>query len=191
MANKCNQCNFYDDKTCRGVIPRITADGPIWLAIEPSQLACPIFKFKQEVSDAPDAEVLYNYIKMGKKRTMRQIETYLLDWNIHRVAQAIDELTKSKHIEGKQQGVAYYIVCMDTKKAYKTTQFDTKQWLLDTLVYTTYTPIRELTEKYAISTGKQFDLQLSQTITQALHDGLIESTVGNGKTGMMYRRVKI
>lgn len=122
----CSQCKYYHNSQCRGHAPTVLSTGvTMWPYVQDTDKAC--FKFQFDVVEEDtreDTEQLYEYIRIGKRRTMKQIESQFEHWGLTRITNTLNALKTHKLVVSKQQGVAYYWVCVDVEKKYNAQKYD-------------------------------------------------------------------
>lgn len=192
MSRTCGECRFYDENNCKGHPPTVTTviehgaerSHTQWPFVTEEEKAC--FKFIMDVpeDDRDDSEILYDYIKLGKRRTAKQIESHF-DWPTDRLTEAVNILKRNKLVMGKQQGIAFYYVCTDDSKGYQNNDFDPQKWLLDALGTNMSVSAKSLVKKWKESVGGDLSV-MTDTIQKLVSDKIVKSIDTN--EGKFYLR---
>lgn len=184
----CETCGYNNQRDCRGHAPTVTESGTYWPQVEITDLACFNYKAVAEESTKPDEEQLYNYIRIGKRRTIKQIEAYF-NWTQDELEHNLNLLKAAGYITNKQQGIAYWWIATDTDKKYVGRTFNVKEWLLNTLTENKPVSMTELIARFKEDTGQGITTDFIPALKQLKEDKFIVITKGTyeGKECQFFR----
>lgn len=178
----CKECRYFTNEggavsDCRGHAPSVEAGKTYWPQVSPDDLACFNYKQVAEESNKDDAEQLYEYIRIARRRTLKQIENHF-NWGQEQLNHAVSLLKANNYITGKQQGVAYYLIAVDENKKYVGNTINTRQWLLNTLTTDRPTAMTQLINHFKEDTGLGIPADFIPSLKQLKEDKFIVVTKG-------------